>query len=57
MLMFLRKFSRQRQTVTDSDLCNTSNVLIDCQLNELNTRFYSDTYGLMGLCKDNITVY
>lgn len=32
---------------SDSDLRNISNTLKDCQLNELNTRFYSDTYGLM----------
>ncbi|XDV11447.1 hypothetical protein PO909_000385 [Leuciscus waleckii] len=32
---------------SDSDLRNISNTLIDCQLNELNTRFHSDTYGLM----------
>lgn len=32
---------------SDSDLRNISNTLIDCQLNELNTRFHRDTYGLM----------
>ncbi|GAA6084837.1 zinc finger MYM-type protein 1-like [Tachysurus ichikawai] len=32
---------------SDCDLRNISNALIDCQLNELNTRFHSDTYGLM----------
>ena len=29
-----------------ADLRNISNALIDCQLNELNNRFHSDTYGL-----------
>ena len=45
--IFTCTLGKSTRVRSDSDLRNISNALIDCQLNELNNRFHSDTYGLM----------
>lgn len=43
----LTSLGKSKRVRCDADLRAICNELMDCQLNELNTRFHSDTYGLM----------